>query len=547
MTPPPPAKRGRRQPTHDQMCAARIRAHEMATAGEPAGPDIGLLHHIAQAIQDHCGHLPLKAHRYAWGWTVKQAVAAFHTMCERENLSKRGLVERSWQGWEAGTYRPDDDYLDRLSRLFHTNIIKLGYATDHTPGREPIKQADHGRVDVPQTALAELPPSAGEGALPRLNGTMLDVSPAVSGAPTGLEFAPNWRRGIVVATELWLGDMQRRDVLRRAGFSAAAFVTPAMRWLTSPLDEHPAGEGNRLVGEPDIEMIRRITAVYRTLDNQYGGGHVRDSVVRFLSNEVADLLAGRYDSRTGAALYAAAAEATQLAGWASYDAGMSGLAQRYMVQALRLAAAAGDHALGAEILAAMSHQAAYMRSAAEAIDLARAAGRAASDAGVAAIQAEAAVLEAQGHAVGNDEKECVKALGRAERALDRADRTSDPHWIGYFDESYLAAKFGHCFAALNRGDLAARFAARSLEMDGRRYARGRQFNLALLAVAHAQSDEPERAAQIGVQAADAAEGLRSARAKDYLAELADRLGRYAGMPDVQAFNERVRPLLHTTN
>jgi hypothetical protein len=547
MTPPPPAPRGRRQPAHEQTCAVRIRARELANAGEPAHPDIGLLHHIAQVIQDHCGHPPLKAHRLAWGWTVKGAVAAFHTMSEREKLSTRGLVERSWQGWEAGTYRPDDDYLDRLSRLFHTNIIKLGYATDHTPGREPIKRADREPIGVPQMALVELTPPARDAAPPQPHGTTIGVSAAVSGAATALEFAPDWRQGVVVATELWLGDMQRRDVLRRAGFSAAAFITPAMRWLTSPLDEHPAGEGNRLVGEPDIEMIRRITAVYRALDNQYGGGHVRDSVVRFLSNEVADLLAGRYDTRTGTALYAAAAEATQLAGWASYDVGMSGLAQRYMVQALRLAAAAGDHALGAEILAAMSHQAAYMRAAAEAIDLARAAGRAASDAGVAAIQAEAAVLEAQGHAVGNDEKECAKALSRAERALDKADRTSEPHWIGYFDESYLAAKFGHCFAALNRGDLAARFAAQSLEMDGRRYARGRQFNLALLAVAHAQSDEPERAAQIGVQATDAAEGLRSARAKDYLVDLADRLGRYAGLPDVQAFNERVRPLLPTTS
>jgi hypothetical protein len=48
-----------------------------------------------------------------------------------------------------------------------------------------------------------------------------------------------------------------------------------------------------------------------------------------------------------------------------------------MVQALRFAAAAGDRLLGAEILAAMSHQAAYLRAGSEAVDLARSAARAA--------------------------------------------------------------------------------------------------------------------------------------------------------------------------
>ena len=153
------------------------------------------------------------------------------------------------------------------------------------------------------------------------------------------------------------------------------------------------------------------------------------------------------------------------------------------------------------------------------------------------------MLEAQGHAVGDDEKACAKALDRAERALDRADRTRDPQWLRYFDEAYLAAKFGHCFSALNRGDLAQRFAARSLHMDGRRYARGRQFNLALLAVAHAQAGEPEEAAAVGIQASDAAEGLRSVRAMDYLADLADRLAPYAGLPAVREFNDRVQPVL----
>ncbi|OLB81588.1 MAG: hypothetical protein AUI14_02780 [Actinobacteria bacterium 13_2_20CM_2_71_6] len=251
-----------------------------------------------------------------------------------------------------------------------------------------------------------------------------------------------------------------------------------MRWLTAPLDERPIGHGSQPVGEPDVDTIRRVTSTFRALDNQYGGGHIRVPVVRFLDAEVAPLLLnGRYDKTVGGALFSAAAEMAQLAGWAAYDCGLNRLAQMHFIQALSLALGAADRPLGAEILAAMSHQSAYLRAPVEAVDLARAAGRVAADAGVAAISAEAAVLEAQGHAVAGDEAACASALDRAERALDRADRTSDPQWIGYFDEAYLSARFGHCFAALDRGEVAQRFASRSLEMDGR-YVRGRQFNLA---------------------------------------------------------------------
>ena len=137
-------------------------------------------------------------------------------------------------------------------------------------------------------------------------------------ASGGLEFAATWQQGMGAAVDLWRGDMQRRGFLRQAGYSAAAFLPPVMRWLVSPLDEKPIGCGERLVGQPDVTRIRRLTATYRSLDNEYGGGSIRGSVVRFLDGEVAPLLAGRYDADTGRSLWTSAAEATQLAAWASY-------------------------------------------------------------------------------------------------------------------------------------------------------------------------------------------------------------------------------------
>lgn len=96
---------------------------------------------------------------------------------------------------------------------------------------------------------------------------------------------------------------------------------------------------------------------------------------------------------------------------------------------------------------------------------------------------------------------------------------------------------------MNRGDIAHRFAVRSLDMDGGQYARGRQFNLALSAVAHAQMGEIEEACRLGIEAADAAEGLSSMRARDYLMDIANRLSRHAGLSAVEAYSERIRPIM----
>ena len=371
--------------------------------------------------------------------------------------------------------------------------------------------------------------------------TLLTAAQRTVAAREGLEFAPGWSRAVLVATGLWRGDVERRKVLRGAAFAASAFMAPAMRAML-PVDEQLTGDGPRDVDESDVEMIRRVTMTLRGLDNEFGGAAVREVVVRFLDADLAPLLRGGYSETVGRSLLSATAEATRLAGWTTYDAGLHGLSQRYLIQALRLATAARDLPLAAEIIAAMSHQCAYLRSPTEAVDLARVAARLAADSGVQAIAAEAAVLEAHGYAQAGDERACTVALDRAERTLDRADRATDPQWISYFDEAYLSAKFGHCFAALGRADLAERFASRSLDMDGR-FVRGRQFNLALLATAHAGKGEVEQAATVGGEAVKLAVRLKSSRSAEYVRKLADQLAGHAGLPAVDEFTEQVGPLL----
>lgn len=189
----------------------------------------------------------------------------------------------------------------------------------------------------------------------------------------------------------------------------------------------------------------------------------------------------------------------------AYDAEQHGLAQRYLIQALGLARLAEDHALGAEILAAMSQQAVYVARPDQAIDLARVAQAAARTAGSAVLLAECHVAEAHGHAARNDARACADALAEADRAFGRAAPGEEPAWLAYFDEAYLAARMAHCFRDLGQGQRAARFARRSLDMN-QAYVRGRAFNLALLGTALAQQGQVEEACAAGTKAIGIAAG-----------------------------------------
>ena len=225
----------------------------------------------------------------------------------------------------------------------------------------------------------------------------------------------------------------------------------------------------------------------------------------------------------------------------AYDLEQHGLAQRYLIQALRLAGEAQDHALGGEILAGMSRQAVYVGQPDDALDLARAAQVSADKAGLPALLAESLIMEAHAHAINKDASACARALNAAEHAF-ATSQPDTPAWLGYFDEAYMAAKFGHCFRELGDSAQAEHFARRSLDMvDG--YTRGRTFNILLLANAHLQQQNLDEACAAGRQALELTAGLNSARAIRYTRDLRRRMTPFAKQPSVREFQELAHELL----
>lgn len=297
------------------------------------------------------------------------------------------------------------------------------------------------------------------------------------------------------------------------------------------------------VTQGDIGAMRSIAEMFRALDNAYGGGHARQALVRYLEHEVEPMLRGTYNEATGRRLFSAAADLTRLAGWTSYDIAAHGLAQRYFVQALRLAQASGDRAYGSYVLVTMSRQAVYLGHGREAVQLTRVAQQGVGGGAPPVVQALLHAAEARGHGLLGEVRACTTSLARAERALESARPGEEaPHWARFFDEAQLADEFGHCHRDLQQYRAAAQHAERSLQLRAAGFARSRVFCRLVLATARLGLGEVEQACVLGAEAAQQAAEMRSARAAEYVRDFERRLEPYRDAPPVRAYRERVAAL-----
>ncbi|MBT2364703.1 transcriptional regulator [Streptomyces sp. ISL-10] len=358
----------------------------------------------------------------------------------------------------------------------------------------------------------------------------------------GLQFSPTVVGAIEQVCELWRSDVGRRDFLSGSAVAASALVEPSRDWLITGADTQVARTAGARVGASDVEAVRAMTAALTELDHRFGSGHVRPVLVHYLNSVVSGLLSGSYREAVGRELFAAVARLTELAGYMAVDTGQPGLAQRYYIQALRLAQAAGDRGYGGYVLAAsMSHLAAELGNPREIAQLARAAQEGARGRVTPRVEAMFHAAEARGHAVLGDSRTCHEAAARAVAALERAepDTGDDPAWIAHFDEAYLADELAHCHRDLGEAGAAAQQAEAALAGHPAARARRRAIGLVLLASAQIQQREVEQACHTATRAVELLDTLRSSRGTEYLDDLQLRLDPYAGEPVVRELAARL--------
>jgi hypothetical protein len=341
------------------------------------------------------------------------------------------------------------------------------------------------------------------------------------------------------ACELWRSDVGRRDFLSSAAVGASALVEPSRDWLITPPDLSVAHSGGPRVGASDVAAVRATTEKLVELDHRFGSGHVRPVVVHYLNSVVSGLLVGSYREDTGRQLFSAVARLTELAGYMAVDTGQPGLAQRYYIQALRLAQAAGDRGYGGYVLASsMSHLAAALGNPREIAQLARAAQEGTRGVATATATAMFCAAEARGHALLGDDRAFQEVAARAVAAMERSNPDEDPDWIAHYDHAYLADELAHCHRDLEQSRPAERQARAALDLHPASRVRRRAVDLVLLATAQLQQREVEQACGTGAQAVELMSGLRSDRGAEYLEDFRRRLEPYREQRVVREFHQR---------
>ncbi|HUK71996.1 MAG TPA: hypothetical protein VLW50_25050 [Streptosporangiaceae bacterium] len=340
-------------------------------------------------------------------------------------------------------------------------------------------------------------------------------------------------------------DLARRELVEDglilgSAIAPGAWSQPMIGWLLSRAEPLRLRDDVRTsVGESDVRAIRATTQLFMKLDFQFGGGHARAALAEYYSHDVRPLLQGVFTESVGRQLFSAAAEVAQLLGWTAYDVGRHGLAQRYLIQALRLAQEAGDRMMGGRLLSNMSHQATYLGNFDQAVQLARAAQEGAKGRASATTMALFLAMEARAYAGNGDDARCSRAFSLAEKSFERRNSADDPEWIGYFDAAELAGEGAHCFRDLRNPRIAQQFVSRAIELCGPEYARTLAFVRLVQAASFAHQREPGRAAEVAADAIGLAGSLKSQRYLRYIRDLSAELELYASDAAVRAFGELV--------
>ena len=355
----------------------------------------------------------------------------------------------------------------------------------------------------------------------------------------GLEWSSTPASTVEIVSSLWRADLDRRDFILGAAWSAAALVDPSRRWFADAGDLDISHTGIRRVGRSEVEVMWSMARAFADADHHLGGGYARATLLQFVNHTVAPMLGGTYDTDTGRQLLTAAARLTGLGAFMCFDSAHQGLAQRYYIQALRLAKAAGARALGAHILADMSMQAYELGRSDEAVALAEAGHRAARDCGSPSTAARCSVLKARAHGLAGDAAATARALVLAEQELNRADLPDEPFWIQFFNEEQLAAEMLYAAHDLGQATQVQQYAPTVLKSSA-----GMQRREVLAATTLAASYLPARrgtgnvvdvdmACQVLAEALPAAAGLTSARGFASINAVRRQLAEYQAVPAVQ--------------
>ncbi|MFI5768842.1 tetratricopeptide repeat protein [Streptomyces sp. NPDC051658] len=346
-----------------------------------------------------------------------------------------------------------------------------------------------------------------------------------------------------VASVLHLGrsDVERREfILASSGYALSALGLPDMDSITRRTRTVLSGAVR--VGQGEVSAVRHMVKALGDSASELGGGHARHLAVRYLTQDVAPWLEGRFTEATGHELFAATSQLVHLAGWMAQDEGdtpeLRGLAQRYYAHSFRLAAEAGDPELSATALRGLAVQCVDLGYRAEAVQL----GEACVEYGrhldnpraVAYYEATLANAAAQDA----DRSMAIKHLARSETAIAKPTAAVGDSWAAHYSPGRWAHESGMILSRLGDLDAAEERLHLALDIHGLDRRRTRAIVLADLGGVRVRQGNIDGAMATWRDFLDCADGIRSVKVQAALQDMRVRLRRHNGVPEAQELRER---------
>ncbi|MEN8651694.1 tetratricopeptide repeat protein [Streptomyces sp. 21So2-11] len=346
--------------------------------------------------------------------------------------------------------------------------------------------------------------------------------------------------------ELGRSDVHRRDFLAAtSGYALSALALPDLESITRRTRTAPSGAVR--VGTGEVAAVQQMVKSLGDSAAELGGGHARHLAVRYLTDDVAPWLNGKFTEATGRELFAATSQLVHLAGWMAQDEGNApenqGRAQQYYAHAYRLAAEAEDPELSATALRGMAVQAIDLGYRAEAVQLGEACVRYGrhleNPRAVAYYEATLANAAAQD----DDRHTATRHLAFSETAIGRPQSGSGESWAAHYSPGRWAHDSGMILTRLGDLDAAEEHLHLALDIHGLDRRRTRAIVLADLGGVRLRQGNIDGALMTWSEFIDCADGIRSIKVRTALDDMRTRLNRYTGLPAADELRHKSTRLL----
>ncbi|CAL9379446.1 helix-turn-helix domain-containing protein [Streptomyces sp. enrichment culture] len=289
----------------------------------------------------------------------------------------------------------------------------------------------------------------------------------------------------------------------------------------------------RRIGATTVEGLAARVHGLRLADDVLYGRDLIAPAFRELRAAVRLYRESEHSEETGRGLLGQIGELGQIAGWIASDAGRGEDAERAYRLGISAARQAGDGVLVAQLAGSLGYHLSNTGREREGLELAQAAVAEAGPDAPARTRALFLDRVAWAHTRAGEPQPALRALGEAHAALDATDGPPAPSWAYWVRREELEVMDARVFTELRRPLRAVPLLQDVLARYDATHAREVALYRSWLAVALADANEPEQAAEEARRVIDASGDLSSERTAERARTVLHRLKDYEDVPEAR--------------